>query len=73
MEFFAPTAWFLIFRTAWFLVYHTHLTLPDYYKSPGRLRLLSPTDQEHTNLYAFPDLHDDVDVAPGWALLDPRW
>ena len=23
MEFFAPTAWFLIFRTAWFLVYHT--------------------------------------------------
>ena len=32
--------------------------------APGGYDYLSPTDPEHANLYAFPNLHDGVDVLP---------
>ena len=32
--------------------------------APGGYDYLSPTDPEHANLYAFPNLHDGVDVSP---------
>lgn len=32
--------------------------------APGGYDYLSPTDPEHANLYAFPNLHDGIDVMP---------